>query len=90
MYSRQAISCNNQQSGRRITKDIDALALGGAAGNLKSKNYRRVFKSNASDIPRLAFCTPEYLFGTPATSSSSGSPGLFHLLKAIQFKLLFQ
>jgi len=35
-------------------------------------------------VPKLAFCTPEYLFGIPATSSSSGSPGQFHSLKAIQ------
>ena len=74
----------NNQVDALQRKGIDALALGGAAGNLKSKNYRRVFNGNTSDIPRLAFCTPEYLFGTPATSSSSGSPGLFHSLKAIQ------
>ena len=66
-------------------KGIDALALGRAAENQRSKNYRRVFQS--SDVPRLAFCTPEYLFGTPATSLSSGSAGQFHLLKAMQATL---
>ena len=62
-------------------KGIDALALGRAAGNQRSKNYRRVFQS--SDVPRIAFCTPEYLFGTPASSLSSGSAGQFHSQKAI-------
>jgi len=64
-------------------KGIDALALGGAAENLKSKNYHRVFKDITSDVPRLVFCTPEYLFGTPTIASSSGSAGQFHSLKAI-------
>ena len=44
-------------------KGIDAVALGGAVGNMRSKNYHRVFKSSASNIPKLAFSTPEYLFG---------------------------
>ena len=62
-------------------KGIDALALGRAAGNQRSRNYHRVFQS--SDVPRLAFCTPEYLFGTPTDSSSSGSAGQFNSLKAM-------
>lgn len=65
-------------------KGIDTVALGGAAGNMRSKNYHQVFKGSASNIPRLAFCTPEYLFGVPATNSLSGSAGQFHSLKTIQ------
>ena len=44
---------------------LDAVALGRAAGNNKLTNFRRVFV-DASNSPLLAFCTPEYLFGTPA------------------------
>ena len=44
-------------------KGIDAIALGSPAGSSrKFANFRRVFKS--TDLPAIAFCTPEYLFGT--------------------------
>ena len=49
------------------SKGIDAIALGMAAGSNKLANFRRVFKSMDKDhIPSIAFCTPEYLFGTTA------------------------
>ena len=49
-------------------KGIDAVALGSIAGDeLRSKNSRRVLQS--SDMPTLAFCTPE-LFGTESTATS--------------------
>ena len=72
---------NNQVEALQ-NKGIDAVALGRAAGNKKSSNYRRVFQS--SNVPNLAFCTPEYLFGTPANATFSGSCGQFHSLLAIQ------
>ena len=55
-------------------KGIDAVALGRAAGANKLTNFQRVFKSS-DDVPVLAFCTPEYLFGTPPDGSYSGSVG---------------
>ena len=72
---------NNQVEALK-NKGIDAVALGRAAGNKKSSNYRRVLQS--SNLPNLAFCTPEYLFGTPANATFSGSCGQFHSLLAIQ------
>jgi len=48
------------------SKGIDAVALGNSAGSrpLKAANFRKVFKStDSNDIPGIAFCTPEYLFG---------------------------
>ena len=72
---------NNQVEALK-NKGIDAVALGRAAGNKKSSNYRRVFQS--SNLPDLAFCTPEYLFGTPTNATFSGSCGQFHSLLAIQ------
>ena len=63
------------------TKGIDAVALGRAAGNSKSRNFHRVFHST-SNIPSLAFCTPEYLFGTPPNGGYSGSSGQFSKLLA--------
>ena len=62
-------------------KGIDAVALGRAAGINKLPNFRRVFKSS-DDVPALAFCTPEYLFGTPPDGSYSGSVGQFDVLKS--------
>ena len=60
-----AVITNQIQSLR--SKGIDAVALGRAAGSNKLANFRRVFKSMDKDhIPSIAFCTPEYLFGTPA------------------------
>ena len=72
---------NNQVEALK-NKGIDAVALGRAAGNKKSSNYRRVFQS--SNLPDLAFCTPEYLFGTPTNATFSGSCGQFYSLLAIQ------
>jgi len=59
------------------SKGIDAVALGNAAGDkLRSKNSRRVFQST-SDMPTLAFCTPEYLFGTESTATYTETSGEF-------------
>ena len=63
------------------TKGIDAVALGRAAGNSKSRNFHREFHST-SNIPSLAFCTAEYLFGTPPNGGYSGSRGQFSKLLA--------
>jgi len=79
----QLVTIINNQVEALQRKGIDAVALGGAAGNMRSKNYHRVFKDSASNIPKLAFYTPEYLFGNPTTNASSGSAGQFHLLKTI-------
>ena len=51
-----------------LKKGIDAVALGRAAGNNKSSHFRRVFQGQGK-TPEIVFCTPEYLFGTPATGS---------------------
>jgi len=62
------------------SKGIDAVALGNAAGDeLRSKKSLRIFRST-SDMPTLAFCTPEYLFGTKSTAKYTGTSGEFHLL----------
>ena len=60
-------------------KGVNALALGRAAGGKKSFNYRHVFQST-HDKPVVAFCTPEYLFGTPSTGSCLGTVGQFSTL----------
>lgn len=65
------------------SKGIDAVALGRAAGSNKLSNFRRVFKSSNDDVPVLAFCTPEYLFGTPPDGNYSGSVGQFNVLKSV-------
>ena len=62
-------------------KGIKALALGRAAGSKKSLNYRTIFHSTC-DEPMIAFCTPEYLFGTPSTGGCLGTVGQFSLLLA--------
>ena len=62
-------------------KGVDAVALGKIAGNDKSKNFHRVFHST-TNIPRLAYCTPEYLFGKPPKGGLSGSSGQFSRLLA--------
>ena len=59
---------------------LDAVALGRAAGNNKLTNFRRVFV-DASNAPLLAFCTPEYLFGTPASDNFQATFGQFSTLK---------
>jgi len=57
-------------------KGIDVIALGNAArSGRKSANFRRVFDS--TDTPGIAFCTPEYLFGSDSSDNHSGTPGLF-------------
>ena len=62
-------------------KGVDAVALGRDAGINKVPNFRRVFKSS-DDVPALAFCTPEYLFGTLPDGTYSGSVGQFDVLKS--------
>jgi len=64
-----------------VTKGVDAVALGKIAGNNKSKNFHQVFHST-TNMPRLAFCTPEYLFGSPPKGGLSGSSGQFSRLLA--------
>ncbi|XP_065893823.1 uncharacterized protein [Dysidea avara] len=60
-------------------KGIDAIALGNAAGiPKKTANYRRLFKER-TDLPKIVFCTPEYLFGTPSSCTYSGTSGMFHI-----------
>jgi len=63
------------------SKGIDVVALGNPAGANKLANFRRVFKS-PDNVPALAFCTPEYLFGTPPDGNYSGSVGQFNVLKS--------
>ena len=65
-------------------KGIDAVALGRAVGNKKSSNYQRVFQR--SNVPNLAFCTPEYLFGMPTNATFSGSCGIHCWLYGIMFQ----
>ena len=63
------------------SKGIDSVALGRAAGSNKLTNFRRVFKStDGNDIPSIAFCTPEYLFGTPADGIYQATIGQFPAL----------
>ena len=59
---------------------LDVVALGRAAGSNKLTNFRRVFV-DSSNIPLTAFCTPEYLFGTPASSNFLATAGQFSALK---------
>ena len=59
---------------------LDAVALGRAAGNNKLTNFRRVFV-DAFNSTLLAFCTPEYLFGTPASDNFQATAGQFNTLK---------
>jgi len=64
-----------------LSKGIDAVALGRAAGNSKLANFRRIFKSmDKNDISNIAFCTPEYLFGTPADGTYQATIGQFSTL----------
>ena len=60
-------------------KGIDATALGRAAGNSKSSNFCWVFQGQEK-TPEIAFCTPEYLFGTPVTGSFSVTSGQYSVL----------
>jgi len=60
-------------------KGIDAIILGPPAGSSrKSANFRRMFKS--TDLPAIAFCTPEYLFGTESCGNYGGSAAQFSTL----------
>ena len=47
----------------------------------KSLNFCKTFHST-HDKPVVAFCTPEYLFGTPSTGSCFGTVGQFSTLLA--------
>ena len=58
-------------------KGIDAIALGNAASSKRSANFRRLFREPLN-LPRIVFCTPEYLFGTPSCGTYSGTSGQFH------------
>ena len=74
-----AVITNQIQSLR--SKGIDSVALGRAAGNSKLANFRRVFKcTDRNDIPSIAFCTPEYLLGTPADGIYQATIGQFTAL----------
>ena len=50
-----------------------------AAGDDRYKIFWRVFQST-SNLPSLAFCTPEYLFSSSSNGTYSGTGGQFHLL----------
>ena len=54
--------------------------MGRAAGSSKSANYHRVFEA-LNNEPIVAFCTTEYLFGTPATSTFVGTKGQFSIVQ---------
>jgi len=65
------------------SKGIDAVALGSSAANrtVRSANFKGVFKStDSNDIPSVAFCTPEYLFGSAAEGKYQATVGLFTTL----------
>ena len=40
--------------------------------------------NSTDDVPQIAFCTPEYLFGTPATGNYLPTTGQFDKLKGQQ------
>ena len=42
-------------------------------------NFRLVFQATRYE-PLIAFCTPEYLFGSPSTGSCLGTVGQFSML----------
>ena len=61
---------------------IDAFALGSAAGKNSQMNFRKVLRNPCdSERPLIAFCTPEYLFGTPANGRCQATIGQFSALK---------
>ena len=63
-------------------KGIDAFALGGAAGENSQMNFCKVLRNPCdSERPLIAFCTPEYLFGTPANGRYQATIGQFSALK---------
>jgi len=73
----------NNQVEALLRKGIDVVPLGRTARSKnQSPNFSRVFQS--SNLPSLAFCIAEYLFGAPSNGTSSGSSGNFHLLVEIQ------
>ena len=55
-------------------KGIDAIALGNAAGTKRSANFQQLFREPLN-LPRILFCTPKYLFGTPSSGTYSGTSG---------------
>ena len=65
-----------------LKKEIDSAALGRAAGNSKSSNFCCVFQVQGK-THEIAFCTPEYLFGTPATGNFSGTSGQYSVLHCL-------
>ena len=77
------IAIISDQINSLTSKGIDAVALGRAAGKKTKENFRRVF-SSSDNVPQLAFCTPEYLFGTPASGSYLPTTGQFDSLKKSQ------
>ena len=50
------------------SKGVGAVALGRTAGKRTKENFHRVFRS-FDGVSQLAFCTPEYLFGTLASGT---------------------
>ena len=45
-------------------KDIDAISLGRPASNKRESNFNRL--KDGSNLPTLAYCTPEYLLSNPS------------------------
>ena len=75
-----AVSVITNQVDSLQKRGIQAIALGRAAGSSKSANYHRVFEA-LNNEPIVAFCTPEYLFGTPATSTFVGTKSQFSIVQ---------
>ena len=82
-----AVSVITNQVDSLQKRGIQAIAFGRAAGSSKSDNYHRVFETSNNE-PIVAFCTPEYLFGTPATSTFVGTKGQFSTSKKERFCLI--
>jgi len=64
-------------------KGIEAFALGSAAGKMNQlMNSCKVLKNLCdSEAPIIAFCTPEYLFGSPEYGRYKATIGQFDALK---------
>jgi len=55
------------------------IALGYTAGTDKSSNFHQLFRGKGK-TSEIAFCTPEYLFGTSAKGTHSGTVGQYSVL----------
>ena len=64
-------------------KGIEAFALGSTAGKTNQlMNFCKVLKNPCdSEAPIIAFCTPEYLFGSPENGRYKATIGQFDVLK---------